>query len=165
MTGALVPFRDLADRHGLPAWMMFHYHQLRHAFRAQFPTPPALRADVVEELLAQESLHKPLSALYLTLLRTDSPKMEALWDKWRTDIPTLDKETWEEWFENSSQLVISSRDKLIQSKFCTGYTLRLKDCAEYTHRGPRIARAVSLLIVTIFICFGLALDSLVIGLP
>lgn len=43
--------------------------------------------------------------------------MHVLWDKWRADIPSLDRETWEECFNNSSQLVISSRDKLIQTKF------------------------------------------------
>lgn len=53
-------------KHGGPMGMMFGYYQLRHAFRAQFPTPPVLQTDVVEELLAQETLNKPLSALYLT---------------------------------------------------------------------------------------------------
>lgn len=53
--GALVPFQDLVGRRGLPAGMLFHYYQLQHVFRAQFPTPPDFEADVVEELLALET--------------------------------------------------------------------------------------------------------------
>lgn len=70
-SGILVSFQDLVVRCGLPEGMLFRYYQLRHAFRAQFPTPPDLLTDGVEELLAQESLVKSLSSLYLTLLSTD----------------------------------------------------------------------------------------------
>lgn len=59
-SGAMVSFQDLVGRSGLPAGMLFRYYQLRYAFRAQFLTPPVLEMDVVEELLAQESLNKPL---------------------------------------------------------------------------------------------------------
>lgn len=85
--------------------------------RTQFPMVPSLKADTIEELLVQKSLSKPLSTLYLALLKVDSPKMEALWEKWRVDIPSLDRETWEDCLENRSKLVISSRDKLIQTEF------------------------------------------------
>lgn len=43
--------------------------------------------------------------------------MDMLWEKWQADIPSLDRETWEECFEDNSKLVISSRDKLLQTKF------------------------------------------------
>lgn len=86
-------------------------------FRAQFPAPPDLTSDVVEDLLAQETLSKPLSALYFILIKKDSPKMEVLWSRWGADIPTLDRESCEERFEESFKLVISSRDKLVQAKF------------------------------------------------
>lgn len=56
----------------LPGWMFFRYFQLRRAAKAQFPIPPNLTMDPIEELLAQESLFKPLSALYLNLLCVDS---------------------------------------------------------------------------------------------
>lgn len=115
-TGILLSFRDLAVKYNFPIWMIFRYYQLSHAARAQFCILPSLKADPIEELLAQESLDKPLS-LYLALLRVDSPKMEALWEKWQMDIPTLDRETWEKYFEDSAKLVISSRDKLLQAKF------------------------------------------------
>lgn len=85
--------------------------------RAQFPRPVALAMDPIEELLAQESLTKPLSSLYLSLLSLESPKMERLWEAWKADIPSLEREDWEDCFEDSSKLVISSRDKLMQIKF------------------------------------------------
>lgn len=96
--------------------MFFRYLQLRHAARAQFPTRPLLHLDPVETVLSQEDLRKPLSVLYGTLLRTDSPKIEKLWDNWRTGIPSLDREDWEDSLEQCPKLVISSRDKLIQIK-------------------------------------------------
>lgn len=92
--------------------MIFRYYQLRHAARAQFPLSISLKADPIEVILAQETLKKTLSTLYLALLGVDSPKMNALWEKCQTDIPSLDREAWEECFEAGSRLVVSSRDKL-----------------------------------------------------
>lgn len=51
-TGSLLSFRDLVSKHDLPEWMLFRYHQLRHATRAQFPMVPSLKANAIEELLA-----------------------------------------------------------------------------------------------------------------
>lgn len=48
--------------------------------------------DPIEELLAQDSQLKPLSALYFYLLSVDSPKMDNLWDRWKTDISDLHRE-------------------------------------------------------------------------
>lgn len=96
--------------------MYFRYHQLRHAARAQFPGPIVLSMDPIEELLAQESLSKPLSSLYMSLLSLDSPRLESLWEAWRTDIPTLEREDWNDCFEDGFGLVISSRNKVIQAK-------------------------------------------------
>lgn len=115
--GSILPFKTLMDRFSLPVWMQFRYYQLSHAIKAQFPLIPNLTMDPVEELLAQEFLDKIMSTLYFTLIHKESPKMEALWNKWKTDFPELDREAWEECFEDSSKLVISSRDKLIQTKF------------------------------------------------
>lgn len=58
--------------------MYFQYLQLCHAARAQFPVSPSLAMDPIEELLAQESLSKLLSGLYLTLLSVESPKIDGL---------------------------------------------------------------------------------------
>lgn len=59
---------------------------------------------------------KTFSALYGTLLITDFPKIDRLWDQWQMDIPSLDREDWEDCLEHCPKLVISSRDKLIQTK-------------------------------------------------
>lgn len=63
----------------------------------QFQTPPRPTMDPVEELLAQEKLQKLLSALYLELLSTDFMKMDRLWDQWKSDIPDLDREDWDDY--------------------------------------------------------------------
>lgn len=74
-TGMLLTYTQLSRLFHLPRWF-FRYAQLRHAGRAQFPTQPLLQLDLVEELLSQRDLEKPLSALYGTLLVTDSPIIE-----------------------------------------------------------------------------------------
>lgn len=89
--GVLMTFSQLSRLHNLPGWMFFRYSQLRHAARAQFPEPPLLQLDPIEDLLSRSGLEKPLSALYGTLLTTESPKMDKRWDRWKLDIPTLDK--------------------------------------------------------------------------
>lgn len=78
---------------------------------AQFPTPPLLQLDPNEELLSQKNLAKPLSALYGSLLVTDSPKVEKLRYSWKRDIPSLNREDWEDCLGQCPKLV-SSRDKL-----------------------------------------------------
>lgn len=113
-TGMLLPFKDLLASFRLQRWMYFRYLQKQHAVRSQFPDLSMFATDKIEGLLAQESLTKPSSALYVTLLRVKSPKMDRLWEQWQADIPTLDREAC---FEDSSKLVIASRDKLIQTKF------------------------------------------------
>lgn len=85
--------------------------------QAQFPDTPILAMDPIEEYVAQESLSKPLFSLYLDLLSLDSPRMDRLWEGWRADLPDLDKENWEDCFLDSTRLMISSRDRLIQTKF------------------------------------------------
>lgn len=116
-SGALLLFQELAEKFGLPSRMIFRYYQLRHAARAQFTNPIHLKPDPIEETLAQEILKKTLSTLYLALLETDSPKMHSLWAKWQADIPSLNRETWEECFEDGSKLMVSSRDRLLHTKF------------------------------------------------
>lgn len=71
--------------------MFFRYIQLHHAARAQFLTQPLLQMDPFEELLSQDAFDKPLSALYRTLLITDFPKLDRLWDLWKKDIRSLDR--------------------------------------------------------------------------
>lgn len=66
--------------------------------------------DPIEELLAQEQLSKLLSDLYLDLLRTDSTKVDRLWDQWKADIPGLDKENWEDYLAASTSVLISSKE-------------------------------------------------------
>lgn len=73
--------------------------------------------DPIEELLAQEQLQKPLSALYLDLLRIDSTKVDRLWDQRKTDIPDLDREDMHDCMADSTALLISSKEGLIQVKF------------------------------------------------
>lgn len=70
--------------------------------------------DLIDELLAQGSLSKPLSAFYLALLSVDSPKMERLWGLWKADLPDLDRE---DCLEDSTKLLIFSQDELIHIKF------------------------------------------------
>lgn len=91
-TGTLLSYPRLSRVFRLPGWMFFRYAQLCHTVRAQFPTQPLLQLDPIMELLSQEDIEKPLSALYGTLLCTDSPKIESLWDLWKQDIPSFDRE-------------------------------------------------------------------------
>lgn len=115
----LLTFSQLSRAFCLLGWIFFLYIQLRHPARAQFPTQPLLQLDPFEELLSQEDLEKPFSALYGALLIIDAPKIERLWDLWKQDIPSLDKEDWEDCLNQCPKLVISSRDKLMQTTFST----------------------------------------------
>ena len=73
--------------------------------------------DPIEGLLAQERLQKPLSALYLDLLKKDFTRVDRLWDQWKADIPGLDREDWDDCLADSTALLISTRERLIQVKF------------------------------------------------
>lgn len=115
--GVLMSFALMSRTYGLPGWMFFRYAQLCHAARAQFPVPPHLQLDPLEDLLSSSDLEKPLSALYNTLLPREIPKMDRLWNAWKSDIPTLDREDWEACLEHGPKLVISAGDKLTQTKF------------------------------------------------
>lgn len=115
--GQLLSLHELTAKFGLPRWMGFRYLQLGHAARAQFPQTPLLQTDPIEDLLSPGDLSKPLSSLYNALLGRDSPKINELWEKWRADIPSLDREGWEDCLEYGPKLVIASKDKLIQVKF------------------------------------------------
>lgn len=97
--GLLLPFQDLSSMYRLPRWMHFHYLQLTGAAQFQFPHPPVLETDPSENL---------------ALLCVYSSKIDKLWGQWRADILTLDLE---DCLEGYSKLVISSRDKLIHTKF------------------------------------------------
>lgn len=70
----LLTFPQLSQVFRLPGWMFFHYIQLSHVAKAQFSTRPLLQMDPVEEPLSQGAPDQPVSALYRTLLITDSPK-------------------------------------------------------------------------------------------
>lgn len=96
-----------------------------------FASPPGWQA---EELLAPGDLTKPLSALYGALLGTNSPKLEKLWESWHRDIPSLDREGWEDCLEYGPKLVISSKDKLMV-KFLHGiyYTSQIHFRTETLH--------------------------------
>lgn len=118
--------------------MYFRYLQLHHATRAQFPTPPRLTMDPIEELLAQEQLQKPLSALYLDLLRIDSTKVDRLWDQRKTDIPDLDREDLDDCMADSTALLISSKEGLIQVKFLHRVYYTPRGSTRYTHNDRRI---------------------------
>lgn len=99
--------------------MAFQYLQLRHAFRAQFPQPPGLQADQIEGLLTLIDLEKTLFTLYGALLTADSPKLEKLFEYWQKDIPSLDREDWEDCLKQGPKPLISYKDKLIQDKIPT----------------------------------------------
>lgn len=88
------------------AWMQFHYSQLHHSARVQF-----YQLLLLQELLAPGGLDKPFSALYGVLLGVNSPKVDRLWEIWKINIPSLNKEDWEDCLERGLKLVISSRDK------------------------------------------------------
>lgn len=78
--GLLFHFRDFLITLRFPTWTYFQYLQLCHVAWAQFPVSLQLATDPIKDLLAQESLSKCLSFLYLELLCVESPKMEALWE-------------------------------------------------------------------------------------
>lgn len=113
---------------------------------------PLLATDPIDDLLAQESLFKPLS--YLVLLSVEPSKMEKLWEAWRADIPTLDREDWEDCFKDSSKWMVTSRDKLIQTKFQRVCTILLRLHRIYPQSSPDCSWR---LFVHIFICFEVAL--------
>lgn len=95
-------------------------------------------------ILAKETLKKTLSALYLALLGGDSPKINALWGQWQDDIPNLDRETWEVCFEEGSRLMVSSRDKLLQTKCMHRiYYTPQRLHRIYPHRSPNCPRCQS----------------------
>lgn len=85
--------------------MEFRYLQLNHVARTQFPCPPLLKSDPIEELLIPGDLTKPLYTLYGALLGNDSPKLEKLWETWHSDIPSLDREGWEDCSEYGPKLI------------------------------------------------------------
>lgn len=109
----LLSLTELRARFHLPEWMTFRYFQLHHAIRAQFPTITKLDMDPIEGRPALEWLSKPLSTLYIDLLSCNSPRMERLWEKWKADMPDLDREDWDDCLGESAQTLISSRDRLI----------------------------------------------------
>lgn len=92
LAGALCTFQDLKASFNVPGWINFRCMQLRHAAQAQFPSPPNLSMDPIEKLLAQESLTKSLSTLYLALLSMNLPRWKTLWEKWKANLPDLDRE-------------------------------------------------------------------------
>lgn len=69
------------------------------ATTAQFPQNLTLKVDFIKDMLVSGGLNKPLTALYNALLCTAVPRMEKLWEYWKGDIPSLNKEDWEDSLE------------------------------------------------------------------
>lgn len=70
--------------------------------------------------------------MYVLLIVVHSRKSfdkEHLWDKWKQDIPTLDRE---DCLENCPKLVIASRDKNNPDKIFTQFISLQSDYREYT---------------------------------
>lgn len=140
-TGVLLSFAQLRRSYELPGWMYFRYIQLDHVAKVQFPNPPVLQFDPVEDLLSCSDLKKALSALYGTLLNTDSPKMDRLWRLWKRDIPTLEREDWDKCLESGPRLVVAAGDKLTQIKFLHRvYFTPVRLSKMYSDRDPHCSR-------------------------
>lgn len=76
--------------------MFFRYLQLRHAVQAQFPNGVSLKSHGVESFLISKNVDRILSSLYLWISSEESSSGTKLFKKWRTDIPVLEDDDWEE---------------------------------------------------------------------
>lgn len=97
--------------------MKFRYYQLKHAVQAQFPGPLTLQTDAVERLLIAKVMDKPLSSLYFYLSIAHMTSLTKVFNKWKTDIPELTDDSWEDIVFDYTTKMISARDRFIQIKF------------------------------------------------
>lgn len=115
--GKLITFQELRGLYSISGSLEFRYWQLRHAHGAQFPDMITLESDSVERLLTSGVIGKPLSSLYLYMTVAYDSKLTRTLDKWRSDIPTLGDEEWEECVSIFITSMIAAKDRFIQLKF------------------------------------------------
>lgn len=97
--------------------MFFRYLQLRHATQAQFPSEIQLQSHMVERFLISKTVDRILSSLYLRVSLGVDGQGSRLFNKWKSDVPSLTDEDWEEGIKQYIPLMISARDRYIQLKF------------------------------------------------
>ena len=110
-------FEEFRRDYNLPRTAYFLYLQIRHTAATQF----GLRNIVVqlsrlERLLTDPSHTKLVSTYYGSLLHTTTQRLSKAAASWRADIPELTEEIWQEVLPLQVPSVISSRDKVIQTK-------------------------------------------------
>lgn len=82
--------------------MLFRYLQLKHAIQAQFPDSVTLAPHSVEQLLMALNIDRALSSIYLTLTLGEGAKSTQLYQRWQQDIPSFDREDWDEGIQQVS---------------------------------------------------------------
>lgn len=113
----LLTFNQLKDRHKLPNWYFFRYLQLSHTFKSQFGSDSLdIGTSPIESLLSEENLKKPLSEVYKGLF-VETPKMHnKCRDTWSALIPDFGRDDWDDMWDRTFGILVSTRDRLIQFK-------------------------------------------------
>lgn len=101
---------DIQTEYKCPNAYFYRYLQLHHAVAAQFGFQEVqLAHSELDNLLLEEDHSKLILRYYFALLTSSSPRMERVEAQWRTDIPSLTKESWAEVTESLLPSVISAR--------------------------------------------------------
>lgn len=116
--GELITFDQLKTQHNLSNPYFFQYLQRRHAFQTHFSSR---RVEVLpfalEDLLMDEELSKPLSAMYKSFFKKTPPAVTRCREQRMAEIPEIQGEDWEDMWDHPFKHLLSARDRLIQFKF------------------------------------------------
>lgn len=75
-----------------------------------------MQLSALEKLLCDPSHSKRISTYYSLLLHSTTDRLRITESQWRVDIPELTEEMWQELLPLQVPIVISSRDKVVQTK-------------------------------------------------
>lgn len=110
-------FEEFRQDYQLPRTAYFLYLQIRHTATTQFGLRNmTVRLSPLEQLLIDPSHDKLISTYYKTLLHTTTHRLSNTLNKWKADIPELTEGIWQDILPLQVPSVISSRDRVIQTK-------------------------------------------------
>lgn len=79
--------------------------------RAQIPEPIVHESDPIEHPLSSKVLGKPLSSLYVRLSVPYESGLNCTFERWKSDIPDLTEEDWEDCVSSHVSSMISAGDR------------------------------------------------------